>query len=435
MTEILLIIFHVFLIALVFSINPLAYNEKLLSHNKITLPENISFNFLLTANMILILSFFNLKLTQIIICYSIYIIFLIFFFLKNKFFESSKKKLLFLPSLIIIVLISLIITLDISNKLVLSWDSEKFWLYKKLNFYNNFSIENLQNLQRPHYPFLGGLLGSFFWKISFISHEYASRLFLGLVYVVSIYSLIENIKTTTLHRLLFLLLFILITYDYLKLFSGNQEILIFVFISLALNTCYKIKNNHNIFLNLFIFFLSCNLLIWTKQEGYFYVFFLLFTLFFTLKLKPHQKIYCIFLIFCLIFLRILIYKLYGFELSLNKDVANQITLKIIIESLNIYKIITILKYFIFTFFQNLYLLFGLILIVANIILKNKFYYINFYLIINIVFIFLVYLFVNDAVQPHEFIVKTGIERIIFNISPIFILLFVELVNSNQKINN
>ena len=235
MTEILLIIFHVFLIALVFSINPLAYNEKLLSHNKITLPENISFNFLLTANMILILSFFNLKLTQIIICYSIYIIFLFFFFLKNKFFESSKKKLLFLPSLIIIVLISLIITLDISNKLVLSWDSEKFWLYKKLNFYNNFSIENLQNLQRPHYPFLGGLLGSFFWKISFISHEYASRLFLGLVYVVSIYSLIENIKTTTLHRLLFLLLFILITYDYLKLFSGNQEILIFVFILASFN--------------------------------------------------------------------------------------------------------------------------------------------------------------------------------------------------------
>ena len=127
--------------------------------------------------------------------------------------------------------------------------------------------------------------------------------------------------------------------------------------------------------------------------------------------------------------------MYGFELSLNKDVANQITLKIIIESLNIYKIIIILKYFIFTFFQNLYLLFGLILIVANIILKYKFYYINFYLIINIVFIFLVYLFVNDAVQPHEFIVKTGIERIIFNISPIFILLFVELVNSNQKINN
>lgn len=435
MTEILLIIFHLVLISLVFSINPLAYNKKTLSRNKNALLENISFNFLLTANIILILSLFNLKLTQIIICYSIYVIFLIFFFFKKIYFELCKKKLSFLYSLIIIFLISLIISLDISNKLILSWDSEKFWLYKKLNFYNNFSIENLQNLQRSHYPFLGGLIGSFFWKISFISHEYASRLFLGLVYVVSIYSLIENIKTIILNKLLFLLLFILITYDYLKLFSGNQEILIFAFISFALNSCYNIKSKKNIFFNLFIFFLSCNLLIWTKQEGYFYVFFLLFTFFFTLKLKLEQKIFYTVIVFLLIFLRIIIYKLYGFELSLNKDVANQISPNIIIESLKIDRVIIILKYFIFSFFQNLYLLFGLILITVNIILKNKFSYINFYLSINIVFIFLVYLFVNDAVQPHEFLVKTGIERLIFNISPIFILLFVELVNSNQKINN
>ncbi len=432
MTELALIIFHIFLIISIFSINPLVFNKKLLYKNKNTLTESITLNFLLTANIVLVLSFFNLRLTEIIMFYLIYVILLFLFFFKNKLFELSKKD--FYPSfdLVIIVSISAIICFDISNKLILSWDAEKFWLFKKLSFYNNYSIENLNNLTRPHYPFLGGLIGSFFWKISFITHEYASRLFLGLVYVLSIYLLIENLKIAKLKKFLITLLFILITYDYFKLFNGNQEILIFSFICFALNSCYKIKNEKNMFLNLFIFFLSCNLLIWTKQEAYFYVFFLLFTLFFVLKLRIKQKIYFFIFLFFLIFLRVLVYKIYGFEISLNKDVANELSFQIFIESMKIERALVVLKYFIFSFFQNLYLLFGLVLILINGFLKNKNLYINFYLLINIMFIFSVYLLLNDAQHPHEFQVKTGINRLIFNISPIIILLFVEMVNSKKN---
>jgi len=433
MIELTLIILHIFLITFVFSINPLVFNKKLLYQNKNTLAQNISLNFLITANLVLVLSFFNLKLTDIISVYSIYALSLFLFFFKNKFFKLSKKDIYLLFDFFVIILISTIIFFDISNKLILSWDSEKFWLFKKLSFYNNFSIENLNNFPRPHYPFLGGLIGSFFWKLSFISNEYASRLFLGLVYVSSIYLLIENLKIAKLKKLIIFLLFILITYDYLKLFNGNQEILIFSFICFALNSCYKIKNKENIFLNLFIFFLSCNLLIWTKQEAYFYVFFLLFTLFFVLKLRIKQKIYFLIFLFFLIFLRVLIFKIYGFEITLNKDVANELSLQIFIESMKIERVLVVLKYFIFSLFQNLYLLFGLVLILINGFLKNKNFYINFYLLINIMFIFAVYLLLNDAQHPHEFQVKTGINRIIFNISPIIILLFVEMIN--QKKNN
>lgn len=432
MIELTLIIFHVLLITSVFSINPLVLNKKLLYQNKNTLAQNISLNFLITANIVLVLSFFNLKLTEITSFYLIYLFLLFFFFFKNRLFKLSKKNINLLFDFFVIILISTIIFLDISNKLILSWDSEKFWLYKKLSFYNNYSIENLNNFTRPHYPFLGGLIGSFFWKLSFISNEYASRLFLGLVYVLSIYLLIENLKITKLKRLIILLLFILITYDYFKLFNGNQEILIFSFICFALNSCYKIKNRENIFLNLFIFFLSCNLLIWTKQEAYFYVFFLLFTLFFVLKLRIKQKIYFLFFLFFLIFLRVVVYKIYGFEISLNKDVANELSFQIFIESIKIERVLVVLKYFIFSFFQNLYLLFGLVLILINGFLKNKNFYINFYLLINIMFIFSAYLLLNDAQHPHEFQVKTGINRLIFNISPIIILLFVEMVNSKKN---
>ena len=432
MIELILIIFHIFLITFVFSINPLVFNKKLLYQNTNTLAQNISLNFLITANLVLVLSFFNLKLTDIISVYSIYALSLFLFFFKNKFFELSKKDIYLLFDFFVIILISTIIFFDISNKLILSWDSEKFWLFKKLSFYNNFSIENLNNFTRPHYPFLGGLIGSFFWKLSFISDEYASRLFLGLVYVSSIYLLIENLKIEKLKKLIIFLLFILITYDYFKLFNGNQEILIFSFICFALNSCYKMKNKKNIFLNLFIFFLSCNLLIWTKQEAYFYVFFLLFTLFFVIKLRVDQKIYFTTFLFFLIFLRILIYKIYGFEISLNKNVANELSFQIFIESMKIERISVILKYFIFSLFQNLYLLFGLILILMNGFFKNKNFYINFYLLINIAFIFLVYLFVNHAVHPHEYQVKTGINRLIFNVSPIIILLFIEMINSKKN---
>ena len=241
MIELALIIFHIILITSVFSINPLVFNKKLFYQNKNTLTESITLNFLLTANIVLVLSFFNLRLTDIISLYSIFLLFLFFFFLKNKLFEISKKDIYPLFDFFVIFLFSAIIFFDISNKLILSWDNEKFWLFKKLSFYNNYSIENLNNFPRPHYPFLGGLLGSFFWKISFITHEYASRLYLGLVYVLSIYLLFENLKITKLKKLIILLLFILITYDYFRLFSGNQEILIFSFICFALNSCYKNK--------------------------------------------------------------------------------------------------------------------------------------------------------------------------------------------------
>ena len=432
MMELSLIIFHIILITSVFSINPLVFNKKLFYQNKNTLTESITLNFLLTANIVLVLSFFNLRLTDIISLYSIFLLFLFFFFLKNKLFELSKKDIYPLFDFFVIFLFSAIIFFDISNKLILSWDNEKFWLFKKLSFYNNYSIENLNNFPRPHYPFLGGLLGSFFWKISFITHEYASRLYLGLVYVLSIYLLIENLKITKLKKLIILLLFILITYDYFRLFSGNQEILIFSFICFALNSCYKIKNKENIFLNLFIFFLSSNLLIWTKQEAYFYVFFLLFTLFFVFKLRIKSKIYFLIFLIFLIFLRILIYKIYGFEISLNKDVANELSFQIFIESMKIERVLVILKYSIFALFQNLYLLFGLVLILINGFLKNKIFYINFYLLINIMFIFSAYLLLNDAQHPHEFQVKTGIDRLIFNMSPIIILLFVEMVNKGKS---
>ena len=237
MIELILIIFQLSLFIILFSINPFIINKISYDQTSVSYNENISFNFLIFANLILILSFFNLKISQIINIYLIYISLFYFILLTKKFSTISKtNKKDYFYDFIILFLFSAVVLIDISNKLVISWDAEKFWLNKTLSFYNGFSIENLQNLNRTHYPFLGGLINSFFWKLSFIDFEYSNRLILGFIYCLSLILLIENLLISKIYKLIFLLLFLIITYDYYKLFSGNQEILIFSFICFTINS-------------------------------------------------------------------------------------------------------------------------------------------------------------------------------------------------------
>ena len=202
MTELILIIFQLSLFLILFSINPFVINKISYNKTELSYNENISFNFLIFANLILILSFFSLKLSQIISFYLIYIsLFYLILFKKKLSTKSITKKKYYFYDFIILFLFSAVVLIDISNKLVISWDAEKFWLNKTLSFYNGFSIENLQNLNRTHYPFLGGLINSFFWKLSFIDFEYSNRLILGFIYCLSLILLIENLKIICLKTL------------------------------------------------------------------------------------------------------------------------------------------------------------------------------------------------------------------------------------------
>ena len=435
MMELISIIFQLSIFFILFSINPFIINK--ISYNKIAVSynENISLNFLIFANLILILSFFSLKLSQIINIYLIYIsLFYLILFTKKFSTISKTNKKDYFYDFIILFLFSAVVLIDISNKLVISWDAEKFWLNKTLSFYNGFSIENLQNLNRTHYPFLGGLINSFFWKLSFIDFEYSNRLILGFIYCLSLILLIENLLISRIYKLIFLLLFLVITYDYYKLFSGNQEILIFSFICFTMNSFYKIKNKKNINLNIFIILLSCNLLIWTKQEGMFYAFFIILTLFFVKSFKLKEKFYLLMFLFLVLSIKIIVFKIYNLHVSLS-HIAPDFSFQSLLSKLEFYRVIMIFKYFIFALFQNYYLLFGLVLLLINKILRNQNLYIDFYIYINLSFIFLVYLFVDHSDVTQEFILKTGIERIIFNISPIIILVFIEIVNKKKSIFN
>ena len=430
MIEIFYIILQVCIFFIIFSVTPVSLNNKVFNSSHLLLSENIVLNFILHSNYILILCVLNLNINEIGIIYLISVLVIYVLFFKNHF----KKKQLFkknnLYEFIVIFIVSSVIFFDVGNKLILSWDAQKFWLDKSLNFYNEFSIDNLQNISRPHYPFLGPLLNSLYWKISFLSEEYAGRLIFGFIYCSSIFLLINNLILSKIYKIIFFSLFLLITYDYFLIMSGNQEILIFSIISIVLNSFYKIRINqkNNFIIHLFIIILSCNLLMWIKQEGLFYSFFLIFTLFFVTKVDNKKKLLYLLIVTGFLILKLFIFKFYNLEISLNKSVISSFAINDLILKVSFDRIFLVLKYFFFASFQSYFLLLGIILYFLNRINKNKINYINFYIVINLLFIFIVYLLIDNQ----ELNLKTGFDRLIFNISPIIIILLIEIINKKIK---
>ena len=130
------------------------------------------------------------------------------------------------------------------------------------------------------------------------------------------------------------------------------------------NSFYKIKNKKNINLNIFIILLSCNLLIWTKQEGMFYAFFIILTLFFVKNFKLKEKFYLLMFLFLILSIKIIVFKIYNLHVSLS-HIAPDLSLQSLLSKLEFNRVIMIFKYFIFALFQNYYLLFGLVLLLIK----------------------------------------------------------------------
>ena len=239
MTELFLLIFQFFIIYFFLSFNLFKVLKKKSLTINFSLPENISFNSIIFLNFILVVSFFNMSLKTIIIAYLLYLILLFINYLyefKKFTIDINENFLIF----VVFFISSCVIFIEVANNLVILWDAEKFWIYKTLNFYNGNSIDNLANLYNPSYPYLGSLVWSFFWKVSFIENEYSGRLFYVFIYLSSILLFVNNLKLTFFYKIVFFSLFIIISYDYThhshwSIFSGNQEILIFSLLTMAMH--------------------------------------------------------------------------------------------------------------------------------------------------------------------------------------------------------
>ena len=431
MIELINIISQLIIFILIFSIgNFSGLKKNYLVENYSNLYENYSYNIIIQLNLILFLSFLNINLETIIYVYLIFIFFLLiynfhFLLLKENYLNHHIYFLFF---------ICLVIFLDISFNLTLSWDTEKFWYQKTLNFYNGYTIDNLTNTNRSNYPHFGDLVWALFWKFSLIAEEYSGRLFYGFFYVISISLLISNLKTKVLYKFIFVLLIIIATYDYRILFSGNKEILIFSILCLLLHSLNKFNLNKVKDTNkeIIFFILAANLLLWSKQVGFVYLISLLIPLVLLFKINKNKKF--IIIIFSILFylIKLFVYKFYNFDLNLKSCCYNDFTIQGIIGKISFDRFLLILSYLAFYLFQNFIFIIGLIILMLGIknkkfLLKNLYLYLMIFL--NFSFIITIYILTDTDL---DLMLRSGIERLIFMFMPVFIILIVNYINYFDK---
>jgi hypothetical protein len=143
-------------------------------------------------------------------------------------------------------------------------------------------------LPYPFYPHLGTYLWANFWKLSLLNHEYLGRLYYSYIYIVSIFAVLQPIKSKYIFILIFSLCYLI--FDLYAL-GGYQEFLVFFFITFISRLFFLLKEKkiNNIYFSLF-FLLAINLLFWSKQEGVVYSLIIFFTYIFAFKTEFKDKV-------------------------------------------------------------------------------------------------------------------------------------------------
>ena len=382
---------------------------------------NHTLNLLIFLNLLLALSIFNLTIVSCFIILLITSIFTLFVSFNKITPENIKINFL-------IFFISILFSIDLIFNLELYWDAQKIWLNKTIIFFNNGTIENIEESIRPNYPLLGSLIWSFFWKLSNSQIEYFGRIFYIIIFLCSIwyFSLTINKKLHT--KIAVFLFSAIIIYDSWH-FRGTQEILVFSFSLICASSIYLIQTNRNCNIFFVIYLLSFNLLIWTKNEAIIFAILLNIILFYqNIKLKKLKNKF-ILIPFVFIIFRFLVFKFYNFELNLSKDFDYFNILEIFYKNLKADNILLISKHFVISFFKFPYILIGIIALLAlnlKTLKQNKIYLL--YLLLNICVLYIIYLSTKVEVAH---MVTTGLNRLIFESFPI-ILVFVAIYLNSKK---
>ena len=246
-------------------------------------------------------------------------------------------------------------------------------------------------------------------------------------------SLTNRLNSSLYSKKILFLILVLLSYDYIY-FAGEQDILLFSFVAFTASLCIKLfrpLNDRELIFNLFLLVLLCNLLIWTKAEGTVYAFIIILSLIFCLKTKKKIKIFLSISLIALIINRILVYKIYNLNIGVNSCCWNDLSIMGIYSKITFDRIFTILQYSILAFLKNYLIIFSLMLFIIK---KNKFKNFNNnlynYIIILLClgFFFTAYILTDiDLI----FMLKTGLDRLLFSIAPFFIIIIIDYLNDNK----
>ena len=427
MIEIIKIILQIVFISVIF-IYSFTEIKKYNFINNLHFFEKMSINVILFLNLCLIFSLFNLN--DILLITILFLVSIFVFTQKiNKYLIGNFKfHLLFVLFFLIIFLISI----DISYSLNLGWDAKYFWFLKTLNFYHNQDFENLKNIPAFDYPHLGSYVWSFFWKYPFNSFEYNGRIFYAFIYCLSIFMFFSSLNINNFIKILLILSTFLITYEY-EYFSGLQEILIFSLIlisaKLSINFSEERKKNNRLFLLLSLLAVS-NIIFWIKLEGFILMSIMIFCLLFCFKTDKNEKIISLFGLVGIALFKVVFLANFKTELSSFQFESTFTNMKIsnLIEDINI------ILYYIFIYISQvpLFIVSFIALVLALFINKlstNIKKFVILYGILNILFIFVAFLFTMEDVDWQS---KVGMKRVLFESSGFYLITVSYLFKKNKK---
>ena len=420
-----------FIVFFSFPINCYNYKSTVFKY-KLNFFDIILINVILNLNFLLILSFFSFNLNSIFIIY-ILICFLLVLFNLKKYADYFIKNLFFI-SFFLLLLFCLFVT--IAQSAILTWDGAAHWFFKAQNFYQGGEYKNLKDLPFNYYPHLGSYIWAFFWKNSLIQIEYSGRFFFIFIFLVSIFSLGQqlNNKFSNIEKALLTFLFTYLSTNFFLL-GGYQEYLIFfIFFSFSrlFFLSHSFKQNNSFDFTSAILLLAAHLVLWTKQEGFFY--YIILNLIFLINYKKELYYKFIYLIasatLLLIFVCIKIHYFGSIKFAesiIHSELINNLNLLILFK-----KVFLILKYILISFFKYPI---WILIILSSIILfiKYDFFSKNFFLYTFFFFSFsLVFLIFLQTTYDLEWLLPLTLNRLIFPISGFFIFLIVQLLNRIKK---
>ena len=403
-------------------------NINLLKY-KITKLEKITINLSILINFLLIFSFYNIDQKYIFIAF-------LFFPLINLIYLNKSLKL---EEYYFLFFFTFVLSVTISSNLTLEWDGAAVWIYRTLNFVSENNFKNLSEVPGDiSYPHLGSYLWAFFWKNSIFHGEYVGRIFFIYSFCLSILILINSVKINLFKKILLSITFFIISLDY-YLFSGYQEYLVFSFLICIFYFYFKYVDKKN-FLFLVPVFLFMNATIWVKNEATFFIlFFLLFVYFdnFINKRKIDRNI----LLLSIFYITIVLIKYYIFYENfyvINKgwvDYEVNSFEKLFHSGYFFERLIAIIKaIFVALIKCKIFLIFFLtIIFFSNKKNFNIFLPFLFFLILNLLLIFLIYYLSNSS--SWDYFLATTVDRLIFQVSGVFLLPIIYFLNKNFNLKN
>lgn len=414
----IILLFCLFSIFLLAPLNIFTTNNfNLRTNNKL----NMYFNIIINLNILLLISIMPLKLIDYI--YLIYLV-LFIFLIKNYLLNFKKYELKrFYLNILIFFSVYFIISIDVSAKLNLSWDSKWFWYIKSLFFYQNNTFKELSFYPyNDFHPHFGSYIWAFFRKISFNEHEYFGRLFYVFLYLLSLMLVVKDLFKKNIYNLIFFLTLIILHYRYYYL-TGLQELLLFSLLILNSKFIFDYLDSRKI-ISLFFIGLCLNLILWIKAEGIAFFIISMLCINFVNKLKFNHRVkFNTFMILLIIF-KIVILKI--FNIKLNNQPYYLDYLSSINFDLLFYKVLNISIYLLYNSLLNGVLLILPIIILINYkkIFKDEFLKTNFiFFLLNICFIFSAYILRDMEVV---YSLKTTIDRLVFASSGFY--LFYVVIN-------